>query len=362
MKLLCLGDLFLPDTVLREVIAPRLHPSLTLETWQWDTGGLENLQRHNLACEQHGPEAVEAPAGLLEAVANADFLFTQFCPVNRAVLDAAKSLKLVAVGRTGVQNIDVPGATARGIPVINTVGRNAHAVAEYAIGLMLAEMRNISRAHAALKQGQWRKNYRNDACVPELPGRTLGLVGFGQIGRLMVKKLAGFEMQFLVYDPYVSAEALAGLGCRKVDLEELLRASDFVSLHAKLTDDTRHLIHAGNLPLMKPTAYLINTARAELVDETALAHALANDLIAGAALDVFMHEPPAADDPLLALDNITLSPHQAGVTTDAYRTTARLFAENLARLWTGSTPANLVNPDTLPRLQALSTSFPSTNP
>ena len=357
MKLLTLGDLFLPDSLLREVLSPRLPASVALDTWQWDTGGLEALQRHNLACEQNGPEAVAIPPGLLETVGNADILFTQFCPIGQAVLDAAKNLKLIAVGRTGVQNVDVAGATARGIPVINTVGRNAHAVAEYTIGLMLAEMRNIGRAHASLKRGEWRKEYANDASVPELPGRTIGLVGFGQIGRLMIKKLSGFEMNVLVFDPYVSAEALAEVGASKVDLPDLMRQSDFVSIHAKLTDETRHLINAELLALMKPTAYFLNSARAELVDEAALTAVLNAGNIAGAALDVFMVEPPPADYPLLGLDNITLSPHQAGVTADAYRTTARMFIENLSALWNGGIPRNLLNPETKPQLETLKCSL-----
>lgn len=357
MKLLALGDLFLPDTVLREIISPRLHPSLHLETWQWDTGGLETLQRLNLACEQGGPDAVPIPEGLPAVIAEADIVFTQFCPLSRPLLEAAPKLKMIAVGRTGVQNVDVAAATSLGIPVINTVGRNAHAVAEYTIGLLLAEMRNIARGHAALKNGQWRKKYFNDASVPELPGRVVGLVGFGQIGRLMVKKLSGFEVRFLVYDPYVTAEALAEAGAEKVSLQDLMSRSDFVSIHAKLTEETRHLINADLLALMKPTAYLINTARAELVDETALSIALGEGRIAGAALDVFMHEPPETDDPLLALDNVTLSPHQAGVTADAYRTTARLFIENLSALWQGSIPRNLLNPETLGQLKSLAAEF-----
>ncbi len=358
MNLLAIGDLFLPAATFRDVVQPRLHPRIQLSTLDWDTGGLETLQRHNLACEQNGAEAVPAPAALLEAVRDADLLFTQFCPVNIPVLDAAKRLKLIAVGRTGVQNVNVAEATRRGIAVVNTVGRNAHAVAEYAIGLILCEMRNIARGHAALKQGVWRKKFANDACVPELPERTLGLVGFGQIGRLIVKKLAGFEMRFLVHDPYVPAAALQAAGAEPAGLDDLMRQSDFVSVHAKLTPETRHLINAARLALMKPTAYLVNTARSELVDEKALVDALKNGRLAGAALDVFDHEPPAPNDPLLALDNITLSPHQAGVTTDAYRTTARLFVENLAALWTpGAELRNLLNPETSGAVRALKTRF-----
>ncbi len=342
---IAIGDLFLPAALFREIAAPRLPASIRLTALDWDTGDLETLQKHNLAAEQHGAEAIPAPQNLLDAVGDAEMLFTQFCPVNQAVLDAAPRLQLICVGRTGIQNVALDEATRRGIAVLNTVGRNAHAVAEYTIGIILAEMRNIARAHAALKTGVWRKEFANSHCVPELPGRTIGLVGFGAIGRLMVRKLAGFEVRALVCDPYVPAEALAECGAEKADLDRLMCEADFVSIHAKLTDETRGLIDAGKLALMKPTAYLINTARAELVDEEALIAVLKAGRIAGAALDVFMHEPPPPSDPLLALDNVTLSPHQAGVTTDAYSTTVRLLIENLSALWndTDALPRNLLN-------------------
>ncbi len=349
MKIVAVGDLFLDAATLTEVIRPALPAGVEFAAVQWPLRDLKELQAINLKVEQGGPNAVPPSPAVAAAVKEADIVFTQFWPVPAQVMDAAPRLRVIGVGRSGVENIAVAEATKRGICVLNTVGRNAQAVAEYAIGLMLCEMRNIGRGHAALKRGEWRKKYPNDASVPELPGRTIGLIGFGQIGRLIVKKLAGFEMNFLVYDPYAKPEP----GVEFVDLPTLMKRSDFVSIHAKLTDETRRMINAELLALMKPTAYLINTARAELVDEAALVEVLRQGKIAGAALDVFMHEPPAADDPLLQLDNVTLSPHQAGVTVDAYRTTAKLFVQNISRLWTGAElPANLVNRDTASRLQA----------
>jgi len=352
MKIAAVGDLFLDAATLTELIPPALPKGVAFAAVQWPLRDLKELQGFNLKVEQGGPDAVPVAPEVLAAVKDADIVFTQFWPVSAQVMAASPKLRVIAVGRSGVENIAVAEATKRGICVLNTVGRNAQAVAEYAIGLMLCEMRNISRGHAALRRGEWRKKFPNDASVPELPGRTLGLVGFGQIGRLMVKKLAGFEMNFLAYDPYAKPEP----GVEFVDLPTLMKRSDFVSIHAKLTDETRKLINRELLALMKPTAYLINTARAELVDEAALAETLRQGKIAGAALDVFMHEPPAADDPLLQLDNVTLSPHQAGVTVDAYRTTVKLFLQNIRRLWAGSElPANLVNRETGEKLREFKT-------
>lgn len=353
MHIIALGDLFLDDQLLQEICAPQIPAGVTFRTWQWETGGLEQLQAYNIQCEQEGPEGVELPEELYALAAEAEVLITQFCPVNARML-ASPRLKCVAVGRSGVQNVNLEAASANGVAVLNTVGRNAQAVAEYCIGMMLAEARNIGRAHAALKQGQWRKEYLNDACVPELPGKRLGLIGFGQIGRMMAKKLAGFDMDLVTYDPYANEADLAAHGVTHIALDELMASSDFVSVHAKLTEETRHIVSYERLCLMKPTAYFINTARAELVDEAGLVRALQEQRIAGAAIDVFMTEPPAADDPLLHCDNCTLSPHQAGVTSDAYRTTAQLVISNLAGLWReGGQVRNHLNPDTQAALDEL---------
>lgn len=354
LTIAAMGDLFMDTSVLEEIIQPQLPDNVKLVTKQWPIDNLKELQRLNLLFEQQGPEAEPPPPELLEVIGDADVLITQFCPVSEQALNAAPNLKIVAVGRSGVQNVNVEAASQRGVSVLNTVGRNAQAVAEYTIGLLLCEARNIGRGHAALKNAEWRKVYPNDDSVPELPGRTLGLVGLGQIGRMVVKKMAGFEMRVIAYDPYMDPEAAKAIGVERVELPELMKQSDFISIHAKLTDETRGLISAELLALMKPTAYLINTGRAELVNENALVKILQEGKIAGAALDVFMREPPPADDPVLALDNITLSPHQGGVTADAYRTTAKLLIENISRLWAGDDlPQNLLNEETRESLAAL---------
>lgn len=353
IKILAVGDAFLDAAALTEIIGPGLPDAVALETVQWDTGGKKGLQQFNLMFEQGGPGVIEPPAALAGRLPHADILFTQFCPVSAAALGMAARLRLIAVGRSGVENVDVAAATARGIGVVNTVGRNAQAVAEYMIGLLLCEARNIARGHEALKRGEWRKKYANDEMTPELPGKTLGLIGLGQIGRMVVRKLVGFELRVIAYDPYADPGACAALGVELVELPELMRQADFVSAHAKLTPETRHLVNAEMLALMKPTAYLINTARAELVDEAALAAALRGGRLAGAALDVFMTEPLPADHPLAALDNVTLSPHQGGVTADAYRTTAKMFLENIGRLWRGDEPPrNLVNREVEAKVRA----------
>jgi D-3-phosphoglycerate dehydrogenase len=344
LRLVAVGDPFLDVDTLRDVIEPVLPEGAELDAVQWPLSGKEELQRINLEVEQGGLETVDPHPDVLGHLAEADILFTQFFPVSARVLNAAPKLRVIGVGRSGVENVNVEEATARGVAVLNTLGRNAQAVAEYTIGLLLCEARNIGRGHAALTQGVWRKQYPNDESVPELPERTVGLIGLGHIGRLVVKKLSGFDMRFLAYDPFVTEEQAAAAGVELTDLQTLMKTADFVTVHAKLTEETRHLVNREMLALMKPTAYLINTARSELVDEAALVECLRDRQIAGAALDVFVQEPPDAGDPLLALDNVTLSPHQAGVTVDAYRTTAKLFAQNISRLWEGDDPpANLVN-------------------
>ncbi len=346
-RILAVGDHFLDADTLREIVEPGLPDGIGFDAVQWETDGLEELQEFNALVEQQGPAAVEPPGALLDRIGGADILFTQFCPISAATIEAAPRLRVIGLGRSGAENVDVAAATERGISVLNTVGRNAEAVAEYTIALLLCEARNIARAHAALKRGKWRKEYANDETVPELPGKTLGIIGLGQIGRLIVERLSAFGMRFLAHDPYASPRAAEELDVELTDLPTLMAESDFVTIHARLTDETRGLVSREMLEMMKPTACLINTARAEIVDEAALVEALREGRICGAALDVFTQEPPPEDHPLLALDRVTLSPHQAGVTADAYQTTARLFLENISRLWEGDElPANLLNPET----------------
>lgn len=219
-------------------------------------------------------------------------------------------------------------------------GRNARAVAECTVVLMLSEIRNIARAHAALKQHVWLRDFPNRDAIPELNQKTVGLIGYGAVARLVAHYLVAFGSRLLAYDPYCTADpAPATL----VDLPQLLQQSDIVSLHARLTADNRHLIGRSELRQMKKTAVLINTARSGLVDEAALAEALANHTIMGAAIDVFEQEPVPEDHPLLALDNVTLTPHLAGSTIDAFRGSPGLMAGHLGRLLRGESRLPIIN-------------------
>jgi D-3-phosphoglycerate dehydrogenase len=335
-KVLIVGDLMLPCETIRREFKPLEDRGFKLTGFDWPLKNHEELTANNLAVEKGGPEAVDVPPGLMEEIETANILAVQFCPVSRAVLQSGRNLKLVGIMRAGVENIDLEAAQKFGIGVLNVRGRNAQAVAEFTLGLLLGEARNIARSHHALVGKTWRKNFQNSDYIPELHGRILGIIGMGEIGRRLVKLLSGFEMaRILVYDPYVSDEEMAAWGIEKVDLEELLRESDFISLNARLTEETRHLISKSELALMKPHAYIVNTARAGLIDEESLEQALRQRKIGGAALDVFAHEPLPPESALLKLDNITMTSHLAGTTVDAWPRSARILVEDILRLLDG---------------------------
>ena len=281
------------------------------------------------------------PPGLLEEVKYADILAIQFCPVPRKVLESGKNLKLVGILRAGIENIDLLSAKQFGIGVLNVQGRNAQAVAEFTLGLLLSEVRNIARSHHALVAGKWRKQYLNTNHIPELHGRVIGIIGFGEVGRRLVNLMAGFEMKsILVYDPYVSDDDVTVWGANKVSLEELCRESGFISMNARLTEETHHLISKREFEIMKPHAYIVNTARTSLIDAEHLLQALKEQRIRGAGLDVFENEPLLSDDPLLELDNVTMTAHLAGTTMDALPRSARILARDILRLVDGERAQN----------------------
>ncbi len=340
MKLLAISDHYIPAVYMQRGLEMLAAQDIEIEVRPWEHAKLIDLQQANLAIEQHGPAAVELPESLLSGVEEFAILVVQFAPVGRMLLERAGQLKVIGVLRGGLENVDVECATQRRITILNTPGRNARAVAECTLGLMLSEVRNIARAHAALHCGLWQREFPNSAAIPELYGKTVGLVGLGAIGQLVAHYLQAFGSDVLAYDPYYQGET----GCvQLVELDELLRVSDIVSLHARLTPESHHLLGAEQFALMKPTAVLINTARSGLVDEQALASALARREIMGAAIDVFDQEPLPADHPLLTLDNVTLTPHLAGSTVDAFRGSPRLMAEHLTRYFQGNAGVPIVN-------------------
>jgi len=278
-------------------------------------------------------------------------LLVLFCPVSREAIDTLPNLKLIGASRAGLENIDVKYATKKGIIVQNIKGRNAQAVSDFTIGLILGEVRNIARSYYAVKNGIWRKNFINSDTIPELQGRTIGLVGFGYIGQLVAQKLSGFQVNIIVFDPYVSDEVLQKYHAKKVTIENLLKNADFISLHARMSKKTKHMIGERELSLMKNTAYLVNTARADLIKEDALYHVLKEKKIAGAALDVFWQEPIGKNSRWLELDNVTLTTHIAGTTKEALTKSPYLLVEDISKLLENRKPKFIVNPEVLKRAE-----------
>lgn len=329
MKMVGIGDLYIPGRVIRDGFKHWEENGWHMEVGDWHHRDLEQLQHDNLVIEQNGPDGIDLPDHLIRLAADAELLIVQFCPVSKALMDRAPRLKAIGVLRAGMENIDAAEAARRGIQLFHTPGRNAESVSDFAVGLILAEARHIAKAHSGMKQGDWPKTFANEPF--ELRGKTVGIVGLGDIGRKVIRKLSGFEPRFLAFDPFAKRDDfLQQYGVKFADsLEQLLSEADIVTLHARLTPDTKHLMNEFRLSQMKRHAILINTARSGLVDEQALIEALRSRRIGGAALDVFDQEPLPADHPLLTLPNVTLAPHLAGSTNDAFINTPKLLAERM---------------------------------
>jgi D-3-phosphoglycerate dehydrogenase / 2-oxoglutarate reductase len=246
--------------------------------------------------------------------------------VTAKILERAKSLKVIGRAGIGVDNVDIPAATARGIIVMNTPFGNSITTAEHAITLMLSLARQIPEADASTRAGKWEKN---KFLGVEMFGKTLGIVGCGNIGSIVADRAIGLRMKVVAYDPYLSAERALDLGVGKVELEQLLRRADFITLHTPLTEKTRNIISRESLALTKKGVRLINCARGELVDEAALFDALTAGHVAGAALDVFVEEPATAS-PLFALPNVVCTPHLGASTTEAQDNVALQVAEQMS--------------------------------
>lgn len=270
--------------------------------------------------------------------------YTFQCPISSDLLEKALMLKLIQQPSVGYQHIDVDACTRRRIPVANTPGANTASVAEHTLACGLSLLRKLSAANQGMREGRWEQLSLNPS---ELAGKIWGLVGFGRIGRAVSLRLRPFAPARVLYFDIVrlSAEEEAEFGAVYSPFHDLMSQSDIVSLHAPLTEATRYMIGDEELKLMKPSAYLINVARGELVDEDALARALKEGRIAGAAVDVFSREPLPAENPLLkaAGNNLLLSPHVAGVSTEAAGRIITMAAANIARVLKGLEPLYVVN-------------------
>jgi D-3-phosphoglycerate dehydrogenase/(S)-sulfolactate dehydrogenase len=287
------------------------------------------------------PEALEAVIGGYDALA-----VRSATKVTARLLEKAVRLKVVGRAGVGVDNVDLQAATRRGVVVMNTPGGSAVTVAELALAMMASLSRHVAAATASVKAGKWEKKKFQGH---ELSGKTLGVVGIGNIGSALVERCQGIKMKVLAYDPFISPDAAAKLGVTLVALDELWRQADVISLHVPITDQTRNMVNAGTLAKMKRGAILINCARGGIVDERALAEALASGHLGGAALDVYEKEPPPPDHPLFKLDNVVLTPHLGASTEEAQAAVAVAIADQLVRYLQTGEVRNAVNVPSLPR-------------
>jgi D-3-phosphoglycerate dehydrogenase len=267
--------------------------------------------------------------------------------VDADLLRRAPNLLLVSSNGAGFDPVDVDDCTAAGVLVVNQSGGNAHSVAEHALAMMLTLSKRIIEADRALRRDP---NVNRNALIgTEMQGKTVGVIGIGNVGRRIAELCRGLlGMKVLAYDPYLSADEIAARGGEKVELADLLRAADYVSISCPLTKDNRGMIGAREFALMQPHAYFITTARGFIHDETALFEALRNKKIAGAGLDVWAKEPPPPDHPLLQFDNVLASPHTAGVTKEARENMGRIAAEQVLAALDGQRPPRIVNPQVWP--------------
>ena len=284
------------------------------------------------------------PDALIARTRDADALVVAFSPITRAVMSALEGLKTVVRTGVGYDVIDVPAATELGVIVVNIPDIWIREVANHALALLLAWNRKIVSLDRQVHAGVWSGSVPGDR-TGALHGETVGIVGLGNIGSAFARRVAALDTTVIACDPYVEPGRFAALGVERVSLEALAERSDYVSVHTLLNDETRHLIGEKFFQRMKPTAILINTSRGPVVDETALARALQDKRLAGAALDVWEQEPVAADHPLLAMDNVIATPHAAYFSTAAVAAVPRRCGEEVARVLTGQRPLNVVNPE-----------------
>jgi D-3-phosphoglycerate dehydrogenase len=270
-------------------------------------------------------------------------------PFTREIIEAADSLKVIGRHGVGVDNIDVKAATEKGIVVVNTPNANATSVAEHTLTAIGALAKRTVDYDQATREGRW--EIRNSYKAVDLDGKILGLVGIGRIGSMVARRAAAaYNMKVIAFDPYIRPETASRMGVSLVaQMDDIFRQADVVSLHTPLTPETRGFVNETKLHLMKPTAFLLNLSRGEVVDEKALCAALKSGVIAAAAIDVYDPEPPLKDNPLFELENILLSPHSAALTQECVIRMATGAAEGVVELLSGRRPQFVVNPDVFKR-------------
>lgn len=339
MKILTITDLFINKEVVETALREKLgYPDdLVIDNYAVDFP-ITPLQYS----DGEVTEYVGSEEDIIKRIADVDHLIVHTSPVTAKVLEHGKKLKSISVTRGGCINVNIDAASRLNIPVFNTPGRNSTAVAEFTIGLIIAETRNIARSHQTVRQGKWSEDYYiYEKSEFELSSKVIGLMGYGNIGAKVCQYLSGFGCRILVYDPYI--KETGSPNAKLVDLDTLLTESDIVSLHMRVTPETTSMIDINLLSRMKRSAILVNTARGPLVNYGDLCKALEQGIIARAALDTFAVEPIEPDNPILKLENVTLTNHIAGASRNAAQISAEIMAEDLKSFMEGKAVKNLVN-------------------
>ncbi len=326
ITVVCAGDSFISPELLRDAVAARVSGvTFRLHKSNWPDEPMHHTHGVKEWCGD--PEEIAALAD------GADAIITHCAPINAELLAGNPGLQFIGCCRGGAVNVDLEAAAAQGVTVANTPGRNAVATAEFSVSLLLAVMRRVVEGSKTISEGGWGGYlYRYDRAGVSLDGKTVGMVGLGQVGQRVARILSGFGARIIYFDPWVNTDALPPeVEMTSVSWEELLAQADVVSVHARLTPETRHMIDAAALAKMKSSAFVLNTARGELVDYSALAQALREGRIAGAGLDVFPTEPIPADAEILGCPNVVLTPHMAGATQDTAVFAANLVADEFVK-------------------------------
>ncbi|WP_312470596.1 2-hydroxyacid dehydrogenase [Neobacillus sp.] len=332
MKIIIIGDIHVDvDFFAEQAVQLQWGEAPEITKVIWKQNSKEEFQYMTSIIEKNGPDSVEYPKILDQEVEDADIILTHFCPLPANLLKKAKKLRLIGTCRGGLEHIAVEEASKRNIPVINSI-RNAEPVADFTIGLMYAETRNIARCHEQIKGGNWPKSFDNSSYTANLSEKKVGIIGFGNIGKLVAERLVALGVEILVYDAYMTNENIKESQPKAipVSLDELYRESDIISVHVRFEKGMPPLINKAAFEKMKPNCTLINTSRAYAVDEDALIDALQTKKIAGAALDVFSSEPIPMGHPLLTAENVTLTSHIGGDTVAAIPMSPKVLMKNIS--------------------------------
>src|SRR5213083_3187664 len=302
------------------------------------------------ALDPIGAEIVEAPANeaeFIQAARSADAIYAKAMPISKAVIDALENCKVITLGTVGVDSVDVKAATARGIPVTNVPDTFIEEVADHAMMLLLSGFRRLVEQDKMVREGRWKEGRPQLLKIPRLMGQTLGFISFGRVARAVAKRAAPFGLRMMGFDPFIQETLIYDHGVVPATLSEVLSQSDFVSMHAPARPEVHHMLGEKHFRQMKPSAIFINTGRGPTVDEQALIKALQEGWIAHAALDVLEKEPPSHNNPMLSMENVTLTAHVASASARFDEARKRRVGYELSLVLQGMWPVSCVNPSVL---------------